>query len=171
MATVNLKDIIRTRPVRPEDHDFLFELYASTRQDVWALIDWSEQRKLDFVRSQFNAQRIDYTRRFPADTFKIILEGDVPVGRLYLHRGETEIRVVDIIVARSHRGRGIARHLMRQILDEADTRGVPVRLHVQPANFAAAWYERLGFETIAQAEYSNELQRNPAGHGAPVCNS
>ena len=72
-----------------------------------------------------------------------------PLGRLYVHRGETDIRIVDIALLPEHRGRGIGSHLLRAILDEAAKRGRTVSIHVERFNPALRLYERLGFAHVA----------------------
>lgn len=168
MATVKLQHAIQTRPVQPADHPYLFDLYASTRQDIWAMADWSDVRKLDFIRSQFTAQTVDYKRRFPRGSFDVILHQGEPAGRLSVDRGDAEIRVIDIIVAPAYRQRGIARHLMRGLLAEAAQRRVPVRLYAAPNSPAMDWYQRLGFRQIGQSEFAYHMQWNPAGAVAPA---
>ena len=47
---------ITLRAVAPEDEPFLAELYASTRADEMALVDWDAATKQAFLRQQFEAQ-------------------------------------------------------------------------------------------------------------------
>ncbi len=55
-ARTNLK--ISLRPASPEDEHFLLKLYASTRQEEMALLNWPEGQKEAFLRMQFNAVRL-----------------------------------------------------------------------------------------------------------------
>ncbi len=50
-----------------------------------------------------------------------------------------------IVVAKSLHGRGLGAAVMRQLLDEARSRGVPLRLSVYRTNPARRLYARLGF--------------------------
>ena len=56
MSTDSLRT--RLRPVRESDTDFLYCLYASTRADEMAMVDWSEPQKQEFLQLQFNAQML-----------------------------------------------------------------------------------------------------------------
>jgi len=90
---------VRFRPVTAEDTEFLYTVYASTRTAELAAVDWSESDKAAFLRAQFNAQHQAYQGSYQGADFLVILLGDRPIGRLYLARGEREIRIVDIAFA------------------------------------------------------------------------
>jgi ribosomal-protein-alanine N-acetyltransferase len=76
----------------------------------------------------------------------------VLVGYLCLWEIADEIHVTNIAVARRHRRRGIARHLLTEILDDARRRGVrSVFLEVRPTNVEArGLYEALGFHVVGR---------------------
>ena len=38
------------RPIAPEDEDFLYRVYASTREDELALLDWDDDQKESFLK-------------------------------------------------------------------------------------------------------------------------
>ena len=136
------------RPITPADRPFLARLYASTRQDELALLDWDDAQKESFLEMQFNAQHTFYTEQFRQAQFEIIeLEGD-PIGRLYLDRRPDEIRLIDIALLPEQRGRGIGSFFMQRVLTEARLARLPVRIHVERLNPALRLYGRLGFRQI-----------------------
>jgi ribosomal protein S18 acetylase RimI-like enzyme len=59
-----------------------------------------------------------------------------------VHRGDTEIRIVDIALLPEHRGKGIGTRLLRDVIAQ----GKRVTIHVERMNPALRLYERLGFE-------------------------
>ncbi len=124
------------------------ELYASTRRDELASVDWDETQKESFLRQQFEAQHTFYSQHFDGAHFDVILLGDKPIGRLYVDRRDDEIRLIDIALLPEHRNSGIGSFLMRDLLSEAEKRGQPVRIHVEKFNPALRLYHRLGFEQI-----------------------
>ena len=139
---------VTLRPIEEGDADFLRRLYATTRADEMAAVDWSEAEKAEFVRSQFQAQHTYYMEQFPGSTFDLILEDGEPIGRLYVDRRRDEIRLIDIALMPEKRRSGIGGRLMRQVLDEAEGAGLPVQIHVERYNPALALYRRLGFEVV-----------------------
>ncbi len=136
------------RPIQHEDEALLFEIYASTRTDEMALLDWSDAQKEAFMRMQFNAQHQHYQKTFPDARFDIILSGDRPIGRLYVHRRPDELHIVDIALLPEHRNQGVGSSLLKGLLAEARDAGKPVRIHVERNNPALHLYERLGFNRI-----------------------
>lgn len=128
---------------------------------------WGAAEKEAFLRMQFDAQDADYRRNYPDASFLIILVGNEPVGRLYLHRDDDEIRVIDIALLPPFRGAGIGGTIMQELLDEGAASGRPVRLHVYNTNRARRLYERLGFEAVTDAGIHRLMERRPSGRTAP----
>ena len=143
-----MNDSIRFRPIREDDVEFLYRVYASTREEEMALTGWGDAEKETFLRMQFNAQHTYYQRTYTDATFEIILISGEPIGRLYLDRRKDEHRIVDIALLTAHRGAGIGGAIMRDLLREAADAGKPVRIHVEQNNPAMRLYERLGFRKV-----------------------
>jgi ribosomal protein S18 acetylase RimI-like enzyme len=130
------------RPVEPGDREFLYRVYASTRTEELAVVPWDEQQKDAFLRAQFDAQDAWWRENYGGASFDVIVVDGEPAGRLYVHRGETEIRIVDIALLPEHRGKGVGTALLRDVIAE----GKRMTIHVERMNTALRLYERLGFE-------------------------
>ena len=138
------------RPIREEDMDFLFRLYASTRADEMALVvDWTDEQKEAFLRMQFQAQHAWYQEHYGDARFDLIVVDGVPAGRLYVHSREEEIRLVDISLTGEFQGRGLGSALLRDLMAQAEAAGKPLTIHVEKYNPAMRLYLRLGFVSIA----------------------
>jgi ribosomal protein S18 acetylase RimI-like enzyme len=140
---------INLRLATLEDEPFLYTVYASTRADELALVDWDQGQKAAFVQMQFTAQQRYYREHFADAAFQVILCNDVPVGRLYVARWPAEIRVLDVALLPAYRNRGIGSLLLEQLLGEAAEAGKRVRIHVERTNPALRLYLRLGFRLVA----------------------
>jgi len=138
------------RPETAADRDFLRRLYGSLRAEEMAMVqDWDEAKKSAFVDQQFDAQSSYYHQHYKgAEFFLIEAEGE-PVGRLYLHHREAEIRLMDISFLPEHRGKGYGSELLRDLLTRAGGEGKSVTIHVEKYNPALNLYGRLGFQAIA----------------------
>ncbi|HJY30980.1 MAG TPA: GNAT family N-acetyltransferase [Pyrinomonadaceae bacterium] len=141
---------ITLRPVGPDDHNFLLEIYASTRAEELALVPWTREQRDIFVRSQFAAQQEHYVQKYPAASHDIILFEGRQVGRLYVARLDQEIRIVDITLLPRERNAGIGSHLIRQLLDEANRSGKVTRIYVEEFNPSLRLFDRLGFSPSEQ---------------------
>jgi ribosomal protein S18 acetylase RimI-like enzyme len=145
-------DPISLRPIAPEDLSFLFEVYASTREQELSIVPWDASQKLAFLRMQFEAQDRYYRAQFPDASFDLILLAGRPVGRLLVDRPEDEIRVVDISLHLESRGVGIGGAFLGDLITEARLTNKPIRLHVERSNRALGLYRRLGFKTIGEGD-------------------
>lgn len=138
---------INLRAAEAEDEAFLYELYASTRAEEIAALSlggWNATQQEIFLRMQFNAQRQQYAE-FPNADHRIILRDSRPIGRLFVHRLQTEICLTDIALLPEYRGSGLGTKLIGDLLAEAALADKPVKLHVLRGNRARGLYERLGF--------------------------
>ena len=150
---------ITLRPVGPYDHEFLIEVYGSTRAEELALTPWTSEQQQAFVRSQFAAQQYHYAEKYPAASHDIILSNDRAVGRLYVARLDHEIRIVDITVLPAERNAGIGTYLIQQLLDEANQSGKITRIYVEEFNPSLRLFERLGFSPSEQQGMHLLMQR------------
>lgn len=132
---------VTLRSARPDDEDFLFELFRQTMGGELAVFGDA------ILRMQFKAQLLAYSEEFPAAEHQIIMLGDRAIGRVLVERNETENRGVDIALLPEHRSAGIGRILIQELLDEAAQAGKPFRISVVKTNPALHLYERLGFKT------------------------
>jgi len=139
---------IRLRPVTPDDLEFMADLYASTRSEEMRLVDWSDEEKRTFLRSQFDAQTAHYAKHYSQAERWIIEDGRVRIGRLYLNYRPDDLRIVDIVLVPDVRGRGIGGELLKKLLADATDSGRSVSIHVERDNPALHLYQRLGFEHV-----------------------
>lgn len=155
---------ITLRPLRdPEDIPFLREVYYSIRMDELAATGWPDERKLAFLAQQFEWQHAAYTTNYPGAQLDIIECGNVSVGRLYVHRGREEIRVMDIAVLPNWRNRGIGQALLGAVMAEGAALGKSVTIHVEKTNPAMRLYHRLCFAKIADANVYDLMEWVPPG--------
>jgi ribosomal protein S18 acetylase RimI-like enzyme len=153
---------ITLRPSTEADLPFLQKVYAESRVAELAATDWTEEQKAAFCLSQFEAQDHFYRSHYPECEFLIIEQNRVAVGRLYRDRRSDEIRVVDIAILDSERGRGIGGRLLQDVLAEAAVDGLQVRMHVERTNAARRLYGRLGFVVEEQGDvYDLLLWKSP----------
>jgi ribosomal protein S18 acetylase RimI-like enzyme len=152
------------RPIAPEDEPFLLAVYASTRADELALVDWDEGQKAAFVQMQFAAQHRYYQEHYADAAYDVILCDGVAAGRLYVARRPAEIRIVDIALLPEFRNAGIGTALLRGLLDEGAASGKRVSIHVERFNPALRLYARLGFRQVEDKGVYLLLEWTP---GAP----
>ncbi|HZJ22730.1 MAG TPA: GNAT family N-acetyltransferase [Anaerolineales bacterium] len=136
---------IDLRAVTEDDADFLYSVYASTRADEMARVDWNTEQQEAFLRMQFNAQTQFYIENYPGAEFHVITLNEQPIGRLYVHRKADEIRIMDISLLPDHRNLGVGSALLQDILEHGKNLNLPVSIHVEQFNPAMHLYKRMGF--------------------------
>lgn len=153
---------MRLRPVAEADRAFLVELYGSTREDELAQVDWDEGVRRAFVQQQFAAQDAHYRANYPGATLDVIEVDGSPAGRLYVHRGPSDIRIMDIALAPAFRRQGIGTSLLRSLMEEADASARKLSIHVEMNNPARSLYDRLGFVPAGEHGVYVLMERPPS---------
>ncbi len=141
----NPRYLLQLRPVTAADQPLLYQIYASTREEELARTAWDGAQRAAFLTMQFTAQHQYYQDYYPAAAYQLILLAGEPIGRLYLNRGASEYRIIDIALLPAFRGQGWGSTLLRQLQTEAAQAGCPITIHVERFNPALRLYERLGF--------------------------
>jgi GNAT superfamily N-acetyltransferase len=149
------------RPIGPDDTDFLFRLYAGTRDAELGAVPWNAEQKEAFLRQQFGAQSHHYLHNYPGASLDLVLLEGEPVGRLYVARWESEIRIMDITLLPAHCGQGHGGALLGALLAEADQAGKKVSIHVESFNPARRLYQRLGFVPAGEHGVYLLMERSP----------
>jgi len=139
---------LRLRPATDGDRAFLFELYASTREQELTATGWPDAAKQAFLEQQFAAQDEHYRRHYAGSDFLVVEFGSVPVGRLYLARWAHEHRIVDIALGPEWRAKGLGEAILRDVIGEAQAAGRSVSIHIERMNRALSLYARLGFRLV-----------------------
>lgn len=121
-------------------------MYASTRAEELAAVDWTAEQREGFLRQQFEAQHAWYQQNYAGAAFDVVLApGGQPAGRLYVARWPREIRLIDVALLPEFRRQGLGSAILGDLLAEARRAGKPVTIHVERLNPALRLYERLGF--------------------------
>jgi GNAT superfamily N-acetyltransferase len=163
---------VALRAVQREDEDFLLSVYAASRADEMALVDWDEAQKMAFLRSQFEAQAAQYHARFPDAEYSIILYKGSPVGRFWIGRTPEQIRLLDIAILPEFQNQGVGGVLLKSLMAESEATGVPLRHMVFKMNTAALrFYERFGFSPIEDVGAYIHMERQPSNVQSPPATS
>jgi ribosomal protein S18 acetylase RimI-like enzyme len=158
--------VVSFRPATDADRSFLYEVYASTRQEEMAQVPWDAASVQAFLTMQFEAQHQHYHTYYAAADYLIIMIDDQPAGRLYVDRRPHELHVLDIALLPAYRNAGIGTALLQDLMVEAGATGRPMRLYVEPFNQALRLYQRLGFTKIGEEGLYLFMQWVPPGVSA-----
>ncbi|MBP7460917.1 MAG: GNAT family N-acetyltransferase [Candidatus Delongbacteria bacterium] len=152
---------IEFRPITDNDQELLYHIYAMTRMEEVKLTGWDDHRIEWFLRMQFKAQHLHYMKNYSHASFDIIRYHEVSIGRLYVHRCQVEIRIIDIALLPEYRNQGIGSRIMKALIEESERKGIPLTLHVESNNPAQHFYSRLGFAKADDIGIYHFMRRIP----------
>src|SRR5262245_27238369 len=107
---------VELRPVSENDNDFLLGVYASTREDELAQVEWVEGQKEIFLRWQLDLQRREYEARFPDADYRVIVVDQQPAGRIWVGTDDQQIRLLDIALLPRFQNRGVGTALLKSLM-------------------------------------------------------
>jgi ribosomal protein S18 acetylase RimI-like enzyme len=137
---------IRTRTEAPEDESFVRRLIEDTVAGQLGAEAWPAELRSRILGMQYAARRQAMRSGYPEGESRILLVDGQPAGWLYAAALPGEIRLVEIMVAAQHRGRGIGTAVLGKLIRTARQAGKPLRLSVDVRNAGAIrLYERAGF--------------------------
>jgi GNAT superfamily N-acetyltransferase len=129
-----------------------------------ALVPWSDEQKQAFVSAQFKAQQEHYQKTYPDARHDVILLDGHAVGRLYVARLATEIRIVDVTLAPNYRNRGIGGALLKELKEQAKELHLPIRIYVETFNPSFHFFTHLGFVSGEQQGIYVLMEWSPQGN-------
>ncbi len=149
------------RPAVKEDDPFLYQLAYDDFYEKLCAFTWPPNMREPLLRLQVVGQRSSYAAEFPTADNGIIEYDNQRIGRLIVDRRPDCHILVDILIAREHRRKGIGTWLMRALCTEAEMMRKPLRLTVQATNPARELYKRLGFRIIEEHPIHWFMERVP----------
>ena len=153
--------MITLRSVEKKDDAFIESVYGSTREAELKLTNWTDQQKKAFIMMQSMAQLAEYKEKFPGAALQILVYKKKDAGRFYTWENDNEIRLIDITLLPSFRGKGIGTFLLKELIKHSNKVQKKISLHVEPVNPALHLYSRLGFIRIKNNGRHYYMERDP----------
>ena len=133
---------ITFRQIKIKDFEFLWQMHnAALKNFIAATWGWNEA-----------LQRRFFTESFSMEKGKIIVADGKDAGFIWTSEKESEITLVSIRLLPEFQNRGIGTKLIKDLIDESETKNKPVGLQVLKVNPARNLYEKLGFRVVAETE-------------------
>jgi ribosomal protein S18 acetylase RimI-like enzyme len=133
---------LERRPARPDDFDFLLELTRASLgpyvEEIWGWDDETQRRIQAAWQERGGVEILERDGR-AIGCLKVTNEPD----HVFLDR---------VALLPDSQNRGLGTRLVREVMDDAARRGLPVRLSVLANNPARRLYERLGFRVTEVVE-------------------
>jgi ribosomal protein S18 acetylase RimI-like enzyme len=127
-----------TRKTLPSDFAFIYNLHRQTMYEYVAKT-WGWQEEV-----QIKGMREDFDRLM----FEIICDRDLNIGVISVVEQENNLFLNYLAFLPQYQRQGFGTQVLRRIMQQAEARGISVKLNVMKANPAQRFYEHLGFEAI-----------------------
>ena len=152
---------IELRPAWAADEPLLAQVFADARGRELRSAGLGELELELLLGIQRRAQDAEYRAAYPQAEHSIVEADGEAVGRIVLDRRPGEVRIVDIALRETCRGRGIGSSLLRALQADAAATGRMLGLRVARGNPAGRLYARLGFREVAADEMYVEMAWQP----------
>lgn len=145
-------DNLTVRNADDGDQAFLGRLYASTRDDLRQIA--AEPAFVEsLIAMQQNMQTAGYRSAYPDAQYLLFEHHGEAIGRMIVHAGPEEIRLVDISFMPHARGKRFGTAVLRALQQSAVRKNLPLRLSVHRDNaHAGRLYAALGFRVESEDE-------------------
>ena len=104
------------------------------------------------------ARRI-FREHFDEPGMRLILIGEEIIGCVGFRIGTEEIKLDSFYLQRRFHNSGLGTTILKVLLAEADSRGLPIRLEVLTGSRADRFYLRHGFVKLREDEIEGEYER------------
>jgi ribosomal protein S18 acetylase RimI-like enzyme len=146
-----LKNKITFKEELSSHQDFLFSLYASSRETEMLLSSLNDKEQKRFLRSQFELRKTSYHNDYPNAYYLVIFKNKKPIGRIVINidSSMSSIHIIDIALIKKEQNKGIGTALLNDIMNYAQKEKKSVGLSVASDNIRAfKLYQKLGFTPI-----------------------
>jgi ribosomal protein S18 acetylase RimI-like enzyme len=145
-------DLVKPLSIRsesPQDHIFLEQLYCESREDLHALALEPEIFQ-QLMLMQMHTHQQGVQQRYPNAQSWMIISHEQTIGRLVIDETESDLRLVDIAVSVTARGKRVAQNVLQAMQNFASLKGYSISLSVSCSNHRALnLYRKCGFWPVA----------------------
>jgi ribosomal protein S18 acetylase RimI-like enzyme len=134
---------VTRRPALETDTDFARLVHHQAYRDVSErqFGPWNEKEQDEYFQGDWA----------PA-AFDIVLCDGIPCGYICVDDRNYDLHIGELVLLPEFQGQGIGSSLLRDVMERARRRGVPVRLQTFQVNRAVDLYRRLGFQEIGRTK-------------------
>lgn len=149
---LDLESIITKRPATQLDTDFAKKVHHQAYHDVIVRQFGSFDEKIqdDYFFKTWNPEYFD-----------ILLYNGVDIGYFSVKYYSDHFFVNEFALLTEFHGKGIGTYVLKELIQEAITKKLPIKLQVLKQNFAQNLYRKLGFKDIESDETHIIMEFNP----------
>jgi GNAT superfamily N-acetyltransferase len=158
----DLTSLARLRLCHASDDALLYDIFCTTWQSEVAALP-NQNLAQHVLRIQHIAQERRFAKAHPGYERFVVMEDGEPAGRLYVHRTDTKVEIVDLTLLTAYRSRGIGTALVRELFELATREDLVISLRVgRRQRRVTEFYLRLGFDLVDVDDLDNTFEWTPA---------
>jgi GNAT superfamily N-acetyltransferase len=92
---------------------------------------------------------------------EILMSEDSEAGYCSIERSENAIIFHELVLLPEYQGKGIGSKVLQEVMEEAKTKNIPIKLEVLKENQAQHLYRKLGFKDTGSTDTHIEMEFNP----------
>ena len=144
----------------PEDEPFIHRLLIDTLTDQLGASGWPDEVRERLLEEQYRIRRQGYHASAAGRPGTIVLVDNEPIAWYVAAEFDDEIQLVNLVVQRMHRGKGIGTEILQKLIADSDRSGKDLRLSVALNNQRATdLYARLGFHRTGTDGVHQSMER------------
>lgn len=144
--------MITKRPATDADTEFARTVHHTAYYDVIVqqFGSFNEKMQDDF-----------FFKSWKPETHEILLSDGIEAGYISIEYFPDHIVAHELVLLPEFQGKGIGSKLLKEVLEEAKIKHIPVQLRVLKKNIAQDLYRRLGFKDIGENETHIHMEVKP----------
>lgn len=132
------------------DDQFVFDLFLEHKAEELIANTWPNEIKLRLIGMQFTAFEKSIASEYVNLEDKIVVIGSIPIGRMILNRGLSEINLLYISILRKYQGKGYGKKILNSLIEQSDNQKKTLTLNVSTENPAFKLYQNIGFRVTKE---------------------
>lgn len=103
-----------------------------------------------------------FAKSWKPETHEILLSDGAEAGYCFIEHFPDHIFAHELVLSLEFQGKGIGSNLLKEVIEEAKAKNIPVKLQVLKENQAQHLYRKLGFKDTGITDTHIEMEFNPS---------
>jgi ribosomal protein S18 acetylase RimI-like enzyme len=148
-----METIISKRTATESDTDFVHQTECISYKDVVVrqFGSWDDEKHNEL-----------FNKTWKPEKYEILSSNGTDCGFISIERNKEYIFIHEIVLLPEFQGKGIGSSLVKEIIQEASLKNIPVRLQVLKENQAQHLYRKLGFKDTGVTDTHFKMELKPS---------
>lgn len=147
-----MENVISKRTATELDTHFVYQTETASYKDVVTrqFGSWDDKKHEELFNKVWKPEK-----------YEILMCNGIDCGFISIERNQEYILIHEIVLLPEFQGKGIGSNLLKEIIQEASTKNIPIKLQVLKESQAQHLYRRLGFKDIGVTDTHYKMEFKP----------